>query len=89
METIVGFSHPSEVTKSRYSGYRIELTSATQELNGLLALEYQMARNLEALRQQQAEIKFSRTVRGKLFNLGGRLFAVYCVYRIVVVSLAS
>ena len=77
------------MTKSRYSAYRIELTSATQELNGLLALEYQMARNLEALRQQQAEIKFSRTVRGKLFNFGGRLFAVYCVYRIVVVSLAS
>ena len=76
------------MTKSRYSAYRIELTSATQELNGLLALEYQMARNLEALRQQQAEIKFSRTVRGKLFNFGGRLFAVYCVYRIVVVSLA-
>ena len=77
------------MTKSRYSAYRIELTSATQELNGLLALEYQMARNLEPLRQQQAEIKFSRTVRGKLFNFGGRLFAVYCVYRIVVVSLAS
>ena len=77
------------MTKSRYSAYRIELTSATQELNGLLALEYQMARNLEALRQQQAEIKFSRTVQGKLFNFGGRLFAVYCVYRIVVVSLAS
>ena len=77
------------MTKSRYSAYRIELTSATQELNGLLALEYQMARNREALRQQQAEIKFSRTVRGKLFNFGGRLFAVYCVYRIVVVSRAS
>lgn len=64
----------------------LELGSATQELNGLIALEYQMSRNLEALRQQQAEIKFSQTIQGKLFNFGGRLFALYCVYRIVVVS---
>lgn len=45
-----------------------------------------MSRNLEALRQQQAETKFSQTIQGKLFNFGGRLFALYCVYRIVVVS---
>lgn len=63
-----------------------EMSSATQELNGLLALEYQMARNLEALRQQRAEVKFSQTIQGKLFNIGGRIFALYCVYRIVVVS---
>lgn len=63
-----------------------DLSSATQELNGLLALEYQMARNLEALRQQRAEVKFSQTIQGKLFNIGGRIFALYCVYRIVVVS---
>lgn len=63
----------------------IELTSAMQELTGLEALEYQMARNLQALRQQRAEAKFSKTMRGRLINWAGRLFAVYCVYRIAMV----
>ncbi|CAL1698439.1 unnamed protein product [Somion occarium] len=61
-----------------------ELSAASQEINGLMALEYQMSRNLETLRSQQAQVKFSQTIRGKLFNFGGRLFALYCVYRIVV-----
>ncbi|KAJ6554381.1 Abscisic acid G-protein coupled receptor-domain-containing protein [Mycena capillaripes] len=52
-----------------------------QELKGLETLEYQMARSLDDLRQRRATAKFSRTFRGKLVNVGGRLFAVYCLTR--------
>ena len=55
-------------------------------MSGLQALEYEMARNLDALRQRQAHAKFSKTLAGRVFNWGGRLFAVYCVYRIFSVS---
>ncbi|CCM00850.1 uncharacterized protein FIBRA_02893 [Fibroporia radiculosa] len=60
-----------------------ELSSARQELRGLEALEYEMARNLEVLRQRRADAQFSRTIAGRLVNWGGRLFAVYCMYRIL------
>ncbi|OCH88954.1 hypothetical protein OBBRIDRAFT_813398 [Obba rivulosa] len=60
------------------------LTSALQELKGLEALESQMSQNLEVLRQRQSEAKFASTLSGKLFNWGGRLFAMYCVYRVVI-----
>jgi len=42
-----------------------------------------MARNLEALRQRRDEARFSNTVKGRLFGVGGRFFAVYCVFRII------
>ncbi|TFY61413.1 hypothetical protein EVJ58_g4526 [Rhodofomes roseus] len=54
-----------------------------QELNGLEALEYEMSRNLEALKERQADAKFSRTIGGRIFNWGGRLFAIYCIFRIL------
>ncbi|KAJ7819246.1 G protein-coupled receptor 89 [Mycena leptocephala] len=54
-----------------------------QELKGLEALEYEMARSVDDLRQRRATAKFSLTFRGKLFNVGGRLFAVYCFVRYI------
>ncbi len=63
-----------------------EASSLAQEVAGLQALEYEMSRNLDVLKQQQAGAKFSKTLAGRLFNSGGRLFAVYCVYRIFSVS---
>ncbi|KAF9812777.1 hypothetical protein IEO21_05980 [Rhodonia placenta] len=60
-----------------------QLSSVRQELSGLEALEYQMSRNLEQLKQRQADAKFARTLAGKAFNWGGRLFALYCAYRII------
>ncbi|KII90101.1 hypothetical protein PLICRDRAFT_174887 [Plicaturopsis crispa FD-325 SS-3] len=54
-----------------------------QELKGLEALEYQMARNLEALKHRREYARFSESFKGTLFNWGGRLFAVYCVFRVI------
>ena len=73
---------PSWLTEAR-----IESSSLSQEVSGLLALEYEMSRNLELLKQRQADAKFSKTLAGRLFNWGGRLFALYCIYRILNVSI--
>ncbi|EJF60185.1 hypothetical protein DICSQDRAFT_155930 [Dichomitus squalens LYAD-421 SS1] len=59
-----------------------ESSALGQEISGLEALEYEMSRNLDVLKQRQADAKFSRTVAGRVFNWGGRVFAVYCIYRI-------
>ena len=42
-----------------------------------------MSRNLDVLKQRQADVKFAKTVAGRLFTWGGRVFAAYCVYRIL------
>ncbi|KAI0742936.1 Abscisic acid G-protein coupled receptor-domain-containing protein [Daedaleopsis nitida] len=60
-----------------------ESSSLAQEVSGLQALEYEMSRNFEVLKQRQADVKFSKTIAGRVFNWGGRLFAVYCIYRIL------
>ncbi|KAF7373791.1 G protein-coupled receptor 89 [Mycena sanguinolenta] len=52
-----------------------------QELKGLEALEYQMGRSLDDLRKRRAAAKFANTFRGRLVNVGGRFFAMYCVFR--------
>ena len=53
----------------------------TQELSGLSALEYQMSRNLEALRDKYEHAQFARTLKGRLWIFGGRVFMVYCILR--------
>lgn len=60
--------------------------SGSQEMQGLAALEYQMSRNLEALRTRRDSAKYSRTLRGRILNISGRTFAFYCIIRIVSVS---
>ncbi|KAL1943310.1 hypothetical protein VTO73DRAFT_4385 [Trametes versicolor] len=60
-----------------------EESSLAQEITGLRALEYEMSRNVEVLKQRQADAKFNRTLAGQAFNWGGRLFAVYCIYRVL------
>ncbi|KIK02881.1 hypothetical protein K443DRAFT_96034 [Laccaria amethystina LaAM-08-1] len=57
--------------------------SLTQELLGLEALEYQMSRKTESLRQRRDAAKYSKTFRGKVFNVAAHIFAVYCVVRFI------
>ena len=60
----------------------------SQEIRGLEALEIQMARNFEALKEQHEYAKFSGTFKGQLFNWGGQLFAIYCIFRVISVSMS-
>jgi len=63
-----------------------ESLALAQELQGLEALEYQMSKNLEVLRQRRENARFSTTLKGKVFVTTGRGFAVYCAFRIISVS---
>ena len=58
-------------------------TSVSQELQGLEALEHQMGRNLEALRERRETARFNRTFKGRVFNIMGRIFTVYCIMRVI------
>ena len=64
----------------------LESSALAQELQGLEALEYQMSKNSELLRQQRENARFSATLKGRVFGIMGRGFAIYCVFRIVSVS---
>ncbi|KAK0189391.1 hypothetical protein F5146DRAFT_1224517 [Armillaria mellea] len=55
----------------------------SQEIAGLEALEYQMALALDDKRERQRAHCRSRTLYGRAWNLGGKVFAVYCVIRIL------
>jgi hypothetical protein len=61
----------------------IGASAILQEIDGLVALEAQMSSNLEALRERRAEIEFKRTIKGKIWTVVGKVFAVYCVVRII------
>ncbi|KAJ8519301.1 hypothetical protein ONZ45_g3744 [Pleurotus djamor] len=54
-----------------------------QELKGLEALERQMSLDLDALRNRRQAAQFSATLKGRLYNLGGSLFSVYCIIRVI------
>ncbi|KAG6900245.1 hypothetical protein C0993_000886 [Termitomyces sp. T159_Od127] len=60
--------------------------TVTQELRGLEALEDHLSANIESLRARKQTAVFSRTLRGRIFNFGGLLFAIYCVVRILSVG---
>lgn len=76
---IVSSRHDVDVLRS-------PLSQGKQEIEGLQALEYQMARSYVALRQARDHAGFSATLFGRLVNWGGRSLAVYCVFRVISVS---
>ena len=65
---------------------KLESSALAQEVQGLETLEHHMSKNLEVLRQQRDNARFSATLMGKAFAIVGHGFAVYCVFRIVSVS---
>ena len=79
------------VGSHQYHGRKLtaesESSTLIQELQGLEALEHQMFKNLEVLRQRRESARFSATLRGRAFDLLGHGFAVYCVFRIISVSI--
>ncbi|KAG5221138.1 G protein-coupled receptor [Salix suchowensis] len=71
---------PTEAT-TKVLLYRAERRSSGAE--GLEALEHQMSLDLNALRQRRQTAIFSATLKGRLYNLGGRLFSIYCIIRVI------
>jgi len=64
----------------------VESSALAQEVQGLEALEYQMSRNLEMLRERRENARFAATLKGRVFAIAGHGFAIYCVFRILSVS---
>ncbi|KAJ8690450.1 hypothetical protein PTI98_011877 [Pleurotus ostreatus] len=42
-----------------------------------------MSLDLNALRQRRQTAIFSATLKGRLYNLSGRLFSIYCIIRVI------
>jgi hypothetical protein len=76
---------PSDVARRKLT-FKSESSALAQELQGLEALEYQMSKNSEVLRQRWENARFSTTVKGRVFGIIGRGFAIYCLFRIISVS---
>lgn len=76
---------PSAVTRTKLTG-ELESSTLTQELQGLEALEYQMSKDLEMLRQRRENARLATTLKGRVLAIMGHGFAIYCVFRIVSVS---
>lgn len=60
-------------------------TALKQEIAGLSAMETQMQRDLHVLRLRKSAQDRSRTLPGKIWQLISVAFALYCVYRVVMV----
>ncbi|KAF7305571.1 hypothetical protein HMN09_00810300 [Mycena chlorophos] len=59
----------------------------TQVLAGLTALEEQMTMRVEALLQRRQAAAYARTWYGRLGMLVGRVFALYCAFRILLTTI--
>ena len=60
--------------------------TVAQELQALQVLERDMTLNLESLRELRSAAQYSRTFRGRIIDFGQRIFAIYCMIRVVSVS---
>jgi hypothetical protein len=67
-------------------GHSLILCVAEQEIQGLEALEHEMSRNVYNLRRQVDNARFTQTLKGRIYFLGGKAFAVYCYFRVCSVS---
>ncbi|KAL7421922.1 hypothetical protein Q5752_003694 [Cryptotrichosporon argae] len=58
--------------------------AATQaEIRGLKEMEAQVSRSLAAMKLRKRRQGFSATVKGKVYNVLGYVFAIYCVARLL------
>ncbi|KAF8588091.1 hypothetical protein K439DRAFT_1630121 [Ramaria rubella] len=60
-----------------------ELSSLRREIQGLEALEYQMSRNIEYMQQRRTATLYAGTLRGRIWTWIGKIFALYCAFRVV------
>ena len=75
---------PSPPSSHSQHGY----TPVTLEIKGMEALEYEMSQNLDDLRRRHERAKFASTFRGRLLGVFGKIFAAYCVVRIISVRIS-
>ncbi|KAJ3100408.1 Golgi pH regulator B [Phlyctochytrium planicorne] len=60
-----------------------EFESLNTEIKALEALSVKMQSNFDSLQSERSRYLDSKTAKGKLMNVFGYLFSIYCVYKIV------
>lgn len=70
---------------SSVSSDRETVATLTKECAALEALAASTFIDVAALRVEAAQLAFSRTPRGRLYNVVGYAFAIYCVYKVFMV----
>jgi hypothetical protein len=78
--------HCSQILTSLNAKHQLLGSALQREIDGMEALEYQMSRNVESLRQLKGRADFARTWKGRCFQVLGRMFALYCIVRTLSVS---
>lgn len=63
--------------------------SLQQEIVGLEAVAGAMRDDLDTMRRYQREAAYARTLQGRALLGLGHAFSVYCVFRVVLVSVLS
>ena len=76
-------------TERRSSWRNVFIGSASSELAGLKAMERQAAQALAGMKQRMSRQVFAQTFGGKVFNVVGKVFGVYCAARVLMVCLFS
>ena len=61
----------------------------SSELAGLQAMERQAAQALAGMKQRKTRQVFAQTLGGKVFNVVGKVFGVYCAARVLMVRLLT
>ncbi|KAJ3211811.1 hypothetical protein HDU67_004285 [Dinochytrium kinnereticum] len=73
----------SSVSSSLSMGLVDEFSSLNTEIKALETLSAKMQSHLESLQVERTRFLDSKTTKGKLFNIAGYFFSIYCVYKII------
>lgn len=76
----------SEPANQQRSSWRNVFVGGGNELAGLQAMERRAAQSLAVMKQRKIRQKFAQTFAGKVFNVVGKVFGVYCAARVLMVS---
>nr|WVH01961.1 golgi pH regulator [Naematelia aurantialba] len=60
-----------------------QAASLRAELEGLEAMERQVARSMSAMKLRRRRQDFGQTLRGKIYHIIGYIFAIYCAARLL------
>ena len=63
-----------------------EAASLQAELAGLQAMERQVSRSLSAMKVKKRRQEFGNTITGRVYNVIGYIFALYCAARVLMVG---
>lgn len=55
------------------------------DLKGQLELSRELFLEIDELRNEKSRIAFSRTMQGRVYNILGYFFSIYCLYKIIMV----